>query len=104
MGLTLLKSANGAQPMQKRFHDNAPGIALYAVLHEDGTYFAGFDPVKEEAIRVTDVFKAKLFTNKFKARLRPGEQLVELLVDLNEANTRISRPFRPKRRTDPQSE
>jgi hypothetical protein len=87
--------------MQKRFQDHTSSVALYAVLNEDGTYFAGFDPLKGEAVKVVDPLRAKLFTNKFKASLRPGEQLVELLVTLSLDNTHVSKPFRPKRRTDP---
>ena len=73
--------------------------SFYAVLNEDtNTYFGGFDSDSDKAILVADPRAAKLFSNKNQVKLRPNEKLVELIVSLDEKNTEVSAPFRPRRR------
>lgn len=75
-----------------------PTIALFVVLRADDTYFAGFDPVKREAMSTDSVFKAKMFPSKHDATLRPDERFVEVRISLDETNVSLSNPFRPRRR------
>ncbi len=76
--------------------------SLYAVMKVSGEnadqYFAGFDTGVGVARFVASPFDAKLFSNKYEIRLRPDEEIVELVVDLSEANTTVSESFRPKMR------
>lgn len=79
--------------------DNVSTHSLYAVLNEEtGTYFAGFNPAEGKAATVDSPLAAKLFANKHEIKLRPTEKLVEIEIDLTPANTRVSDPFRPRRR------
>jgi hypothetical protein len=76
-------------------------ISLYAIVRDaDRKYFAGFDPEQKTPILVDDVLHAKLFTNKFDIRLRPDEKMVEVVVIINEQNTQVTPPFRPRRKSD----
>jgi len=76
-------------------------ISLYAIVRDaDGKYFGGFDPAKGEALIVDSVINAKLFTNKFDINLRPDEKMVEVMVTMNESNTQVTAPFKPRRRAD----
>lgn len=79
-------------------------ISLYAAVREaeEGQvrYFGGFDPISASPILVEDVTRAKLFTNKFDINLRPDEKMVEVIVTLSADNTRVTAPFKPRRRTD----
>jgi len=61
-------------------------------------YFAGFDTGVGVARFVASPFDAKLFSNNTKFVLRPDEEIVELVVDLSDANTTVSESFRPKMR------
>lgn len=73
--------------------------SFYAVLNDDtGEYFAGFDPEAGKSTMVASALGAKLFSNKNQVKLRPNERLVELEIDLSIDNTRVSEPFRPRRR------
>jgi hypothetical protein len=73
-------------------------VSLYVVKTTDGKYFAGFDVDNGCANYVTDPRAGKKFTNKYDIKLRPGETLVELTVDLSKSDVQISEPFRPQRR------
>jgi hypothetical protein len=73
-------------------------VSLYVVKGVSGNYFAGFDTAKGQANFVEDPRKAKTFTNKYDIKLRPEEQLVEMAIDLDEAQIKFSEPFRPQRR------
>lgn len=79
-------------------------ISLYAAVREteEGQvkYFGGFDPLSSTPILVEDVTRAKLFTNKFDINLRPDEKMVEVIVTLTADNTKVTAPFKPRRRTD----
>lgn len=76
-----------------------PTIALFVVLRDDGSYFAGFDPVLRETLSTDSVFKAKMFPSKHDVTLRPDERFQEVRITLDETNTSLSNPFRPRRRT-----
>lgn len=80
-------------------NDIKPTIALFVVLRDDGRYFAGFDPAAREALSTDSVFKAKMFASKHDVTLRPDERFQEVRVSLDETNTVLSNPFRPRRRT-----
>jgi len=76
-------------------------ISLYAILRDtDNKFFGGFDPTKGEAILVDDAINAKLFSNKFDINLRPDERMVEVVVSLKADNTKVTAPFKPRRRAD----
>lgn len=76
-----------------------PSIALFAVVRDDGSYFAGFDPAARQSASSATVFGAKLFTDKFSIRLQPDERIVEVRITMDESNVTLSNPFRPRRRT-----
>lgn len=80
-----------------------PTITLFSVIRDDGKFFAGFDPEKQEASFVDNVFNAKLFTDKFGVSLRPSERLVEVQITMTEDNVKVSNPFRPRRRFNTQT-
>lgn len=73
-------------------------VSLYVVKSGENQYFAGFDTEKNKTVHVTDILDAKKFTNKYDIRLRPGEEVVEMLVDLTGVDVKVSSPFRPHRR------
>lgn len=70
--------------------------SFYAVMNEQGKFFAGFNPEKVAAAFVDNALDAKLFTNKYEIKLRPAEKLVEIQVVLGKDNVKISEPFRPR--------
>ena len=73
--------------------------SFYAVLNEEtGLYFAGFNVSEGKASVVDSPLSAKLFANKHEIKLRPTEKLVEVEVELSVTNTKVSEPFRPRRR------
>lgn len=72
--------------------------SFYAVVNDNGKYFAGFNPTLKVAQHVTSPLAAKLFTNKYEVKLRPNERLVEIKVDFAATDAEISAPFRPRRR------
>jgi len=79
--------------------ENSAIVSLYVVKNSaSGSYFAGFDASKQQANFVEEPIHAKKFTNKYDIKLRPGEALVELTIDLAQANVGVSEPFRPQRR------
>lgn len=73
--------------------------SFYAVVNDDGKYFAGFNPTLKAAQHVASPLAAKLFTNKYEVKLRPNERLVEIKIDFATTDAEISTPFRPRRRT-----
>lgn len=73
-------------------------VSLYVVKAVNGKYFAGFDASKGVAGFVDDPRQAKTFTNKYDIKLRPEEMIVEMTVDLMDAEITYSDPFRPARR------
>lgn len=76
-------------------------ISLYAIVRDsDGKFFGGFNPEQGGPIIVDNVIQAKLFTNKFDINLRPDEKMVEVMVTMTEANTQVTAPFKPRRRSD----
>ncbi len=76
-------------------------ISLYAIMRDsDNKFFGGFDPNKGEAIVVENAINAKLFSNKFDINLRPDERMVEVMVTLSGDNTKVTAPFKPRRRVD----
>lgn len=80
---------------------NMNTISLYAILRDsDNKFFGGFDPTKGEAILVDNAIGAKLFSNKFDINLRPDERMVEVVVSLSDFNTKVTAPFKPRRRAD----
>ena len=81
---------------------NNSTVSLYVVKGAEGNYFAGFDASKGKANFVSNPVEAKKFTNKYDIKLRPDENLVEIVVDLGKVETKISEPFRPQRRVKPQ--
>jgi len=72
--------------------------SFYVVESAKDQYFAGFNPEKGKADFVSNPLEAKLFSNKHEIKLRPTEQIVELIVSLTPTNTVVSDPFRPKYR------
>jgi len=75
--------------------------SFYAVLNTDtGEYFAGFNPELKKAETSKSPLGAKLFSNKNDVKLRPNENLVEVVASLTASNTEVSEPFRPRRRVE----
>lgn len=73
-----------------------PTVSLYIVLLPfSSDYLAGFDSISKQSTTTKDPLLAKKFSNKRDIKLRPGEALVELTVQLD--NVTISAPFRPHR-------
>lgn len=75
--------------------NNNAKVQLYVVNTGENRYFGGFDTQRGESVHVSDPKMAKKFTNIFDIKLRPNESVVELIVDLTEANVSVSEPFRP---------
>lgn len=73
-------------------------VSLYVVKTPNGKYFGGFDTQKGVASFTDDPRQAKIFTNKYDIKLRPEEMIVEMTVDLMDAEITYSDPFRPARR------
>lgn len=78
---------------------------FYAVKTADDKYFAGFNPETNSPNIVEDVKSAKMFSNKFDIKLRPNESIVDITITLTDTNVSVSKPFRPRRKTNkPQSQ
>jgi hypothetical protein len=73
-------------------------VSLYVVKGINGTYFAGFDSLKNCANFTNNPLAAKKFSNKNDVRIRPEEMLVEISFDLANTKVMISEPFRPVRK------
>jgi hypothetical protein len=72
---------------------------FYAVKTRSGKYFAGFNTETNSPNLVDDIKSAKLFSNKFDIKLRPGEYIVDIGVVLTDSNISVSKPFRPRKKT-----
>lgn len=70
-------------------------VSLYAVVAVGGKFFAGFDTQKKTTVFTDSIMQAKLFSNKHDIKLRPGEQLVEVKLNMTHENSTVSAPFRP---------
>lgn len=75
---------------------------FYAVKTPSEKYFGGFNTETNTPNLVNDVKLAKLFSNKFDIKLRPGEQIVDITITLRDSNISISKPFRPRRKVTKQ--
>lgn len=71
---------------------------FYAVKTASEKFFAGFNTQTNTPNLVDDVKSAKLFSNKFDIKLRPGEYIVDVTIKLRDSNISVSKPFRPRRK------